>query len=98
MVEFGHTRRQASFILNIDKGMEPRAAAIAAGYRPSSAARSVRRLLLRQDVSAVLVQAAQRRAGILADVGKAREFAIACGDADALVRCVQMRCKILGLL
>jgi hypothetical protein len=75
--------------------MTPHAAVVAAGYKRSNATRTLRRLLLRPDVSAALTLAAQRKANDLAHFEEIRRLAVRTKDAQTALRAVELRREIL---
>lgn len=88
--------RKIDFVLSIVEGLSPKAAALAAGYAPESAARTARRLM-RED-PAVADALTNARALKSETLDACRRAAIAKGDAPAAVRAsvllTQLRCGV----
>jgi hypothetical protein len=90
-------RKRAAFIKAVADGAEPEQAAIAAGYRPTTARQMSHRLLRVAAVRAAIEDAGSTRGDLLKQLESAFQFAIDHKDAGAAVEAIRLRCVLMGL-
>lgn len=90
--------RRAAFVDHVLSGHSPKTAARLAGYGEASATRTAKRLLRHPSVVAVLKAPDAEKQCALRAVDAVHSAAVNGGNADAALRAIELKSKLLGLV